>query len=1158
MPSKKNHIVSICALAIHFGMLILAIAVFPVAAFGQSNQGSIAGNVADESGAMIPNAKIIATEVATGTEYQTVSTSAGAYRLPNLKIGTYNVSVSSTGFKTASLTDVVVQVGTTSAIDVKLQTGAVSETVTVVADVPTIQTESSDVGTVVTTKQVLELPLALGSVVQAMRSPEAFVFLTPGAVGPGTSSGSGGTFESKITGGQNYGTEVLLDGVDTSRSENGSSFDETAPGVDSLGEFKVFRSTVPAEMGRTTGGVESFNTKSGTNSYHGVVYDIFRNEALDANTWFNNLRLTQPTTPAARGNFQRALDRQNDYGLTMGGPVVVPKLYNGKNKTFFFFGWEQYRRNQGGVTNETLPTQAMRNGDFSALLDTTTPLGTNPCDGTTIFRGQIFDPATTRTVGSVVCRTAFPGNVIPKNRFSQVGQNLIGFYPSTQSNNLTQNFSFPFSFPILDTTTTVRIDQNLTAKSHAYFTYNSRDNDRLSTNPAFDNAAGGGRNQDFFTHYIRFGYDYTLTPTMLNHLSLGYNRTNSKNIGAGVRFGGNWAQKLGINGTAATGSNNVPFPAINLPGYQALGDSVINLTVDNGFRIHDSLAWTRGAHNFKLGVELHHQQYSPITASGTSGNYNFARAQTAGTVGTNGQTGDPIASLLLGLPDNANLNAYANQARWLSSYYAFFFQDNYKITPTFTLNYGLRWEVDEPRRESDGNTSNISLTAPNPKANGIPGALIFAGQGAGRTGNTSETWAKTYYKDFGPRLGFAWAPAKFNDKTVIRGGFGILYGFLQYADFGAFQRTGFQANPSFSGGNGFSPAFSLDSGFPAFTPPPNLDPTQLNFTGPQYLDPAFGRPPMINNWSLEIQHELASDLIMDIGYVGQHSTNLHTNFDFRNSIDPKNLALGSKLLAPIGSQTAVPLPFPTFPTGQTVAQALRPFPQYFGFNTDGTLENYGMSSYNSLQASLQRRFHNGLNLLASYTWSKTLTDADSALPFFATLHGGGSAQNPFNLKGEKAISNQDVPHSFVVSYIYELPVGKGKKFASGGGVKDAVIGGWSISGVQRYQSGQPLSFCCATGIPAFAGGIRFNQVPGQPLFSQQKLSGSFNPTLGFPLFNPAAFADPNAACVTPQGCTSYSFGNMARTTGAVRMDTFASEDFSRLKRFRFTESKDIL
>jgi hypothetical protein len=1160
--------------------MALAILTFSSVAAGQANQGAIAGVVEDSSGAVVPNARLTATEKSTGTVYHAVTSSAGSYRFPNVRIGTYDVTVSATGFKSPTLTGIEVQIATTAAVDIKLTAGGVNETVTVQADAPTLQSETSDIGTVVGGKQILDLPLALGSTVQAMRSPEAFVFLTPGAVGPGSDSGNGGTFESKISGGQNYATEVLLDGSATTRSENGSSFDETAPSVDAIGEFKVITSTLPAEFGRTTGGIESFSTKAGTNRYHGEAYEIFRNTALDANTWGDDFILSQnPSDPSL---FSTPLDRQNDYGGTFGGPVIVPHLYNGKDRTFFFFSWEQYRQTTGGITTSTVPTADELAGNFNATLDTGNILGTNPCDGTPIYQGEVFDPATTQTIGGVECRTAFmnepgsTGNVIPTTRFSPVGQNIIAYYPAPQNTNLTNNYTFPYSYPILDTAMTVRIDQNISSKSKAYFTYNSRTNDRLSTNPEWANAAGAGRNQKFTTHFIRFGYDYSITPTMLNHFNVGYNRTNSANIGAGVGLGGgaDWDSKLGI-----TGASGPMFPAINVAeaSTASFGDSVDGDTIDNGFRFNDTLTWVKGKHEFKFGYEQWYQQYSPLDFDNQSGTFNFARAQTAGTSASSNLSGNGIASLLLGELSSANLTAYASQARWLRSYFAGFAQDTFKVTPTLTLNVGFRYEIDEPQKEANGDTSNISVTAPNPGAGNLPGALVFAGTGTGRNGNVNERWANIYKKDFGPRVGFAWSPSELRGNTVFRGGYGIIYGNLQYADFGAFNLTGFQANPAFNSVNGFDPALKIDSGLPAYPAPPNLDPSQLNFTGPQYTAPSYGRPPMIQNWSFEVQHQIASDLIMDIAYVGGHSTNLRSNYDAVNTLNPKYFSLGTNLLTPIGSQTAVPLPYPTFPTSAIVAQALVPFPQYYGFNTDGALENLGQSTYNALEAQLTRRFHNGLNLMASYTWSKTLTDADSALPYFATLHQGGAPQNVFDRPGDKAISNQDLPQNFVLSYIYELPFGKNKKFLSHGGVEDRVVGGWSVSGIQRYESGQPIAFGCATGVPAYNDCIREDYIPGASVQSAawRNKSGNFVPispaayalgSPGTPIFNPLdtatgavdpAFDDPNSTQnLAARG--TYAFGTSPRVDGAIRMGAYLSEDFNLLKRTKITEGSDLL
>jgi hypothetical protein len=514
------------------------------------------------------------------------------------------------------------------------------------------------------------------------------------------------------------------------------------------------------------------------------------------------------------------------------------------------------------------------------------------------------------------------------------------------------------------------------------------------------------------------------------------------------------------------------------------------------------------------------------------------------------------------------------------------------------LNIGLRYEVETPRQESASQQSVISLTAPNPGAIGpggipLPGALIFGGSGTGRC-NCSASGAQTYYKDFAPRLGFSYAPDNLFGhlgKTVIRGGYAIYNGPLDYGDFAQSLTDGFTSSPSKTAS--FSPVISLDAGIPSFTPPPNignpLSAAQDNtgfgggFGGPTYLAPSYGRPGLVQNWSLEAERQLAPDLILSVGYVGSHSTRLRSNLAQIDNLNPRFFSLGNQLnLLVTNSASPVAAPYANFVSdyggGATVAQALRPFPQYSNIDTDCCLENLGQSTYNALLVKVERRFHNGLNLLASYTYSKTLTDADSALPSFAQFSGGGLSQNSFNLGDEKSLSYQDIPHTLVVSYIYELPVGKRKKFLNKGGVVDKVLGGWQIGGVQRYQSGQPLAFNCATGIPGYTsfltGCIRFNRVAGQSLLSSgassfdqaaasnsgksgctETANGTFTAPAGPTFFNCAAFIDPNATnLITQRG---YTFGNMTRVTGEVRSQKYFNEDFSIIKRWSLTEAHNL-
>jgi hypothetical protein len=739
---------------------------------------------------------------------------------------------------------------------------------------------------------------------------------------------------------------------------------------------------------------------------------------------------------------------------------------------------------------------------------------------------------------------------------------LTGYYPTATNSSqsaITNNYVYSWSYPILDTAMTVRVDQNLTAQQKMYFTYNSRENARTSTTPWNPLVSGAGRHQSFVTHYIRYGYDYSIKSNLLNHLNLGYNRTNSGNYGAGIAFGGGWDSKIGLaNGGGRT------FPGIAVDGYAGMGDTVDGDTRDNGYRLNDTLEWTRGRHDIKVGGDFRYQIFTPGSEDNNSGTLGFQTYTTSGSTSTEGITGNAFASLLLGQLGYSNLTAYDKQPKWLSHYYAVFAQDSFKILPNFTVNYGLRWDVDIPRSEAHDNTSNIDLTVANAGAGGLPGALVFAGKGTGRTGKTGETWVDAWHKDFGPRVGFVWSPRKLDNSLAVHGGYGILYAANDYADFGTDLRTGFEATPSWVSPDGFNSPYALSTGFPSYTKPPSLDATQLNFQSPTYVSRDQGRPAMIQNWSLDVEQQLPGQSIFKIAYVAQHSTHLRSDTDPVNNLYPSNFDKGESLnnsLANLGLTG----PYSGYPTGQTLGQSLRPYPQYLGFNTDCCLEARGQSTFNALEVTLKRRFSQGVSLQAAYTWSKTLTDADSALPYFANLHGGGATQNPYNLKGEKSVSNQDTPQILVLTYMVELPFGKGKKLLNQSPVLDKVVGGWQVSGVHRYQSAQNISFYCATGVAGFGGCFRYTRENGQPYASQAKRSGHYdvarqdistynastNPT-PYRYFNYGSLYDQNAAdLVNSRG--SFAFGNISRTTGEIRSFTYLDEDFSIMKRTRITE-----
>ena len=1167
----------------------------------QTNQGQLAGNVVDSTGASVPNAAITAKSETSGSVYNAVSSSAGSYRFPSIQLGRYTITATAPGFKSSESTGVEVRVGTVSSLDISLSTGGNTETVTVAANSPAIETESSEIGGTVNSRQIIELPLALGGV-GAMRSPESFVFLIPGTAGPGTGNSVNGVFVSKVGGGQNFGNEVLLDGASQTRSENGSSFDEEAPSVEAISEFKVTTSVPAAEFGRTTGGIENFVIKSGTNAYHGTAFGIFQNEFLNANDWFNNGRKAYYQSigdTVDANNNRRPAGKQYDFGISAGGPLSIPHVYNGTDRTFGFFSWEQYRRTQGNVATSSVPTVAERNGDFSDRLINGANGQTNPCDGTPILNGQIFDPATTRTVGNIRCRTAFPGNVIPTSRLSAVGRNIAAFYPTPTNNALINNFSYSSSSPIFNTTYSIRVDHSIGSSDKLFGTYSTRENTRYNpTNlrlpPPVDPDV---QTQDFITHFGRAGWDHIFTPNVLNHLNLGFNRSNSINGSIEASTGVDYNPQLGTPFTAG-------FPRVEVnSGYVALSRNQLGTNIDNGIRVNDSVSWQKGRNSFKFGVDYRYQQYSALAQDQINGYLRFGTDETKATQtgGFQNGTGNGFASLLLGAGNDAESRVPSHQPRWISNYWAGFIQDDLKVTKNLVLNLGLRYDVDQPRREAQNNTSNFSLTETDPRS-GLPGALIFATTCT----NCNKRWADTWYKDIAPRVGFAYTPSAQHGTFVIRGGFATLYGPLLYSDFGGSTVSGYTIQNQ-QLGNGFDPAFALDGGIQTPNTGSDLDPGFFdngNANAPRpvagsYIQGSYGRPAQINQWNFQVQQELAKDLIMTLGYIGSSGSHLRSGVQNINNMPLGNFSRGDALQSYDLAANGLASPYAAF--NGNVQQRLRPFPQYGYIATDCCLQNVGHNTYEALVASLERRFTAGLNLQASYTWAKNITNADSLLP---GINGGVTQiQNPFDSKSQKALSIQDIPNTFVVSYLYELPFGKNKPFLNvSNPVVRSLISGFEVGGVQRYQSGQPIAFESATRVPGWDNFIAYTRVPGSSIASAAR-KGHIDPfrnlKSGGTVTGPDPNVDsefngiavPNAPDGTPNnpgyaalqtapafsdqnntdnrrlraqvttGPTAdnggYLFGNVPRVTGEVRNYRYVNEDFTVVKKTPLSEGTTL-
>ena len=1113
----------------------------------QTSGGSLAGTVTDSSGAAIQGATVTVTKPSTGVSISATTTGSGYYRFSNLSPGTYTVRVTNSGFATTERTGVPVDTNSTASLDVSLKPGETSQIVDVSANAPQVQTESSDIGTVVVSNEVEGLPLSVGN--GAMRNAGDFVFLTPGTYGIGL---SGGNFSTAIGGGQSFASEVLLDGASAQSMDYSDGLtQELLPSIDAIQEFKVLVAGIPAEYGRTGGGVQSYTTKTGTNSFHGQAYEIFRNTDLDANDWFNN---GYAALYGASG-FQRPADKKNEFGGTFGGPVIIPHIYDGHKKTFFFFSWEQFRQIVGVSTIETIPSAANRMGNFASTLGGPLPGNPiNPCTGQPFLSGQIFDPSTTTTIGGVQCRLPFAGNMIPTTRFSTVAKNLLAIYPNPTTPTQINNYDFSTSYQNKNTAETIRVDHAFSRGDSVFASYTARDNVRPHVGspnlpePLNIGAPGGNSStQDFFTHAARAGYDKVITPSLLNHLLLGFIRVNNTSAMPATKAGVDWDSQLGIQNGFGTA-----FPYFSFgEGIQSAGGGPGSAVIGNYSTADDSVIFTKGRHSVVAGVDYRHGQYSTAPLQSASGVFDFARHETAGSALQTTATGNGFASFLLGLPSTIQNSLPLAQPRRVSEYGAIFAQDSFKISSTFLALFGLRYNVDVPLRENSNNDANFSPSTANPGAGGIPGALIFAGTGAGRSGLSSR-WASTYFGAFEPRIGFAWSPQLFAGKTAFRGNYQILHTPIQLGGSLFAVPSGFTSTVSLSdsASGGFVAPQSIDSPLPVLSKQINFSPSQLNGAGTYYTAQSFGETGNVQSWSFEIQQQLLPDLILTTTYLGERATHLRSDVEKLNDLHPQYYTQGAALLNPAsGSQ----LPYSGF--AGTLAQALRPFPQYLLIDTADTLENRGQSSYDALAVKLERHFRNNLTLLVSYTWSKQLTDSDTNNPGYGITYtgSGGEIQNSFNLQGEKSVSAQDVPNLFVASYVYQLPFGTDQVFHTRSNALNRAIGGWQIGGINRYQTGQPIAFGCATSIPAVDTCIRYNHVAGQSIFSNAWKSGHFNPFTQS-AFNPAAFSDPNGN-VAATG--AYGFGNLPRLQSNVRVPNYLDEDFSIIKRTTLAKTAQL-
>jgi hypothetical protein len=1073
--------------------------------------------VKDPTGAMVPGAKILAKNAATGAEYSTSTTGTGNFTLGEVPGGSYSVTVSMAGFKTLVRQGITVVTAQTLRLDLALEVGAITESVTVSSDAPLLRTESGDLSQNVQTDTLEGIPvLSIGGAAGStgIRNPYAVMQLLPGADWRPDAV-------VRVNGTPGNTQAMRVEGMDATNNMWQQMGQYVQQGVDAIQEFAIQTSNYAAEYGQAGSAVFNLTMKSGTNQIHGSAYEYFVNEALNAST---------PYSEDAQGNKTRNKNRRNDYGFTLGGPIYLPKIYDGRDKSFFFFNFEQYRFNGTAATKQTIPTMAMRQGDFSAI-KSTTPItdgaGTPILDaaGRQVFENTIYDWRTEHTVGGTRVWDPFPNNQLPSEVWDKSAVLIQQKFPNPDNTDLVQNWTTRTGNTNLAWIPSVKIDYSLSAKAKLSG-YWSRNYSETTANDGLDVSITGGVPGKFTSHTVRINYDYTLRPTMLLHIGVGMmHNTMNQLAPEGVDTATTFQMKTKAKGFPYIAAFSNSKGGMSLPMGTIMNSQLQNIKPT----ANPSLSWIKGNHSYKFGAELiveSHPSYSETFANNW---FNFSASQTGDPEyaygGLSGKTvGFPYASFLAGRSDWGFTNA-PSRGHLGAHMLAFYAQDSWKVTPKVTLDYGLRYDYQTYLKEQYGRWANFSPTTPNPVADNLPGAVIFEGSGPGRC---NCDFAKVYPYAFGPRVGIAY---QFMPKTVLRAGAGISYGRTGEVAYknntlSSMVLYGFAKLPG-------AASAQLTDGPPAeyqvvwpdiragaFPKLPDLG------APPMAIDNQAGRPPRILQWSIGIQRELAKDLAVEVTYVGNRGAWWEANelVDINsmtpaylakkgiNFNDPSDRALLTQpyySLTP-DQQAKWPIPFASFPTYNTLVQALRPFPQFTGIPQ--VWSPLGKTWYDALQVRVTKRFAHNFDANYNFTFQKEM-QMGSELSFqgFGSTFGGGQINDVANRNVNKYLSALSRPVVSNLALSYSVP----KVFVKYRLLSE-IVRDWQFTAVMRYSSAQPIGVAKANGnlntVLARATNTFVNRVPGQALFLDQKgnavdLNSNFDPATTFVL-NPKAWSQP--------------------------------------------------
>lgn len=1106
--SSKRHLFRFC-------LTFCALCVFSALTYAQVDRGAMVGTVSDTSGSRIADAQITITNLETNQPSRFTTDAEGNYSAPLLKVGHYSVRVEKNGFQSSLEGDVEVGVNQVVRVDLTLKVGSASETVEVTSAAPLLQTQTSSLGTIETARRITDLPLNGRNFIQ-------LAYLGPGANSGQTGSNvSGGVFENEradeaisVNGLRVSNNNFLLNGVDNNEFGLGGTI--VLPPPDAILEFRTEANAMTAEFGRG-GAAVNVVTKSGTNQIHGGVYEFLRNEKLDAKNYFN----TDVRLPFKR----------NQFGAFVGFPLR-------KDKTFLFVDYSGSRLRESAPFFSTVPTVEERSGDFSQILGPqATDSGGQPVTdalGRPVFVNEIYDPASLRSVGNgALVRDGFgfdpltglpiPGqaNIIPATSIDAVGANVVNLYPlptdnSTASNNYLASQKHENSQDSID----VRIDHRFSEQNQVFGAYSF--GDIRSSRPASLGSLGGSdccpSQSKSRAQHVGLGYTHVFSAQLLNDLHGGYFRYAVNALP--FNFGKNIGSQLGIPNANRGDPNSSGLTNIDISGGTALGDSLFlpEHAYENIYQIADTLTLVKGKHSLKFGVDFRRQQRNFYQVTAPRGFFDFSGLYSADPSSFSGGAG--FADLLLGV-------AQATEQDFLPGIYptrywdlAEFMQDDYRIRSNFTINIGLRYEVTSP---ANGRVSNFDLAT----------GTLQSSYGANRMPHAGVDFDKS---NIAPRLGFAWSLPR---NTVVRSAFGIFYS----PEANIFDDLGL--NPpqltfvqnTYNPGAAVDPAQLISTGFPASLP--TFDPTNLQ--GPLKTTGSVRKIPKILEWNLTVQHQFGQNWVAQVGYVGTHAYRLwnHEASDLNQPLEP----LDTNFCGPD-------------PSNCQFGNFGRPyFVQHPNLTAILPLDYAELHlRYNAFQTSLNKRFSNGFNLLAAYTFAKNVGNADGNV--------GGFIQDSHHSEREFGPVTPDLRHRLSISYLYELPVGRGRTFLkTANAIADSVLGGWQIAGITTVQSGEAITATLSgdvTNTGSFSP--RPNQIHNPNDFSFIPDASTFTDVYGCTpnkqtlqcWYNPLAFTIPDLA---PGQNSAHQFGNSH--IGNLRGPDLVNFDLVLQKNFRIRESQGL-